>query len=358
MRFFIPTLFLACLPLAADQVVLKNGDRVTGKIIKKDGATLSLKSDLMGDVAIKWENVASVASDEPLVVVMGGPEGATARGKLATEGGQVEVADPAGAKRVPLAEVGAVRDAAEQAKYERYLHPPLTALWAGFFDIGLASAQGNARTTVFTSSANATRATSHDSTTLHFNQIYSRALLNGQLVENAKAVRGGWAYNRNIGPRMFVNLFNDYEYDAFQNLDLRVVGGGGLGWKLWKAEKGHLDMVGGGNYDRDKFSTPLQPATVGAPAQFSRQSGEVYWGDDFGLKLGARSSLTQVFRMFNNLTSTGEYRANFDLGIDTRVARWLSWQVTASDRYLTNPSPGKKTNDLLLSSGFRITFTH
>jgi len=351
-------MLLCCLPLAADQVVLKNGDRVTGKIVKKDGATLSIKSDLMGDVTVKWENVASVASDEPLVVVGPGAEGATVRGKVATAEGQVEIADPSGEKRIPLGEVAAVRDAAEQARYERYLHPPITALWAGYFDIGFASAQGNARTTVFTTAANATRATSHDSTNLHFNQIFSRGLVNGQLAETAKAVRGGWNYNRNLTTKIFVNVFNDYEYDAFQSLDLRVVVGGGLGWMIWKGEKGQFATVAGGNYDRDKFDTPLVPATPTSPAQFTRQSGEFYWGDDFAYKFGALSSLTQSFRMFNNLTSTGDYRANFDLGINTRLKRWLSWQITASDRYLTNPAPGKKTNDLLLSSGFRITFTH
>jgi len=40
-----------------------------------------------------------------------------------------------------------------------------------------------------------------------------------------------------------------------------------------------------------------------------------------------------------------------------KVARWLSWQITASDRYLTNPAPGRKTNDLLISSGVRVTFS-
>jgi len=43
----------------------------------------------------------------------------------------------------------------------------------------------------------------------------------------AQAIRGGWSQSRNIHPRMFVNLFNDWEYDKFQNLDLRFVLGGG-----------------------------------------------------------------------------------------------------------------------------------
>ena len=31
--------------------------------------------------------------------------------------------------------------------------------------------------------------------------------------------------------------------------------------------------------------------------------------------------------------------------------------MTASDNYITDPAPGKKTNDLLISSGIRLTFT-
>lgn len=41
----------------ADQVTLKNGDRVTGKLLKKDGASLAFRSDLFGDIKIPWEKV-------------------------------------------------------------------------------------------------------------------------------------------------------------------------------------------------------------------------------------------------------------------------------------------------------------
>jgi hypothetical protein len=34
----------------------------------------------------------------------------------------------------------------------------------------------------------------------------------------------------------------------------------------------------------------------------------------------------------------------------------LSWQTSFNDYYLSNPAPGKKTNDLLLSTGLRLTF--
>ena len=67
-----------------------------------------------------------------------------------------------------------------------------------------------------------------DKTSLYFNAIKASALVNGKSADTAQAVRGGVGYDHNVAPRLFVNVFNDYEYDQFQNLDLRFVVGGGL----------------------------------------------------------------------------------------------------------------------------------
>ena len=46
--------------MMADQVVMKNGDRVTGAIVKKDGATLTIASALFGTIIMPWEQVESI----------------------------------------------------------------------------------------------------------------------------------------------------------------------------------------------------------------------------------------------------------------------------------------------------------
>jgi hypothetical protein len=52
----------------------------------------------------------------------------------------------------------------------------------------------------------------------------------------------------------------------------------------------------------------------------------------------------------------GTYRINFDAGATTKLKSWLGWQVTFSDRYISNPPLNLKGNDLLLSTGLRLTF--
>jgi putative salt-induced outer membrane protein YdiY len=339
---------IAVLGGRADQVTLKNGDRVTGAIVKKDGKTLTLKTDAFGIVTAAWDQVATVQSDAPLNVVL--PDGKTVQATLHTSEGKVELKETR--QTLTPAEVVTIRNADEQKAYERLLRPGWGQLWAGTATIGFAGTQGNAQTRTFTTALNAARTTNTDKTSLYFNAVKASALINRVNADTAQAVRGGWGYNHRISSRLFVNTFNDYEYDRFQYLDLRFVLGGGLGYSAWKGERGRLDLAGGAAYNREKFSPP-SPA-----AEFTRNSAEAYWGENWSYKLSDATSLVQGFRMFNNLSDTGQYRMNFDLGANTSLLKWLTWNLSFSDRYLSDPVPGRKTNDILYTTGIGITFAH
>ena len=198
----------------------------------------------------------------------------------------------------------------------------------------------------FTTGMNADRVTKNDKTSLYFSLIKASAKINNEDKNTAEAIRGGISYGHNVSSRFFFSAFNDYEYDRFQNLDLRFVVGGGAGFIAWKTGRSRMDLVAGGDYNRSSFSTPL-----------IRKSGELYWGDEFSLKLRSNSSLTQSYRMFNDMTDMGLYRVNFDIGLSTKILKWLSWSASLSDRYLSNPAPGRKTNDFLYTTGLGITFS-
>jgi putative salt-induced outer membrane protein YdiY len=251
---------------------------------------------------------------------------------------------------VSPSDIVALRSEAEQRAYERFLHPGLLDLWVVTGSLNLAGSKGNATTSTLITPFNFVRASNASRTTAYFNSIRSTATINGISAKTAQAVRGGWAYNRNITKKLFFSGFNDYEYDRFQALDLRVVLGGGLGYSLWTGENGRFAVLGGFAWNRESFS----PAAPIAP--FTRNSAEAYWGNDFNYKLNTRPTVVQSFRMFNNLSNTGEYRVNFDAGATTVLFKWLTWNIALSDRYLTNPAPGRKSNDFLYSTGFGFAF--
>ena len=62
---------LFCPALLADQVSLKNGDRLTGAIVKSDAKTLVLKTEAAGDVTFQWSAIDAINSTQPLHVGLG-----------------------------------------------------------------------------------------------------------------------------------------------------------------------------------------------------------------------------------------------------------------------------------------------
>lgn len=339
---------LLSMTAAAGQITLKNGDRLSGTVIKSDGKELVFKSDLAGTVTVPWDAVIAIASSEPLNV--GLRDGQVAVGPVDTVDQQFVVTTrDAGKVTTPKPAIVFIRSKEEQAAHdaeiERYRHPSLTDLWVGFVDLGLATAQGNARTSNANVSAAASRATSRDKIDVNFTSLYASSNVSGVSLVTANAIRGGIRYNLNVSPTVLGFGLTDLEYDEFQGLDLRFSPAGGLGWRVVNNERTTLNILGGASLNREFFTTGL-----------NRTSGEGLVGQEFTHKLTRIAGFAQKFIMYPNLTRRGEYRMNFDASAVTTLTKWLGWQFSVSGRLLSNPLPGRKKNDLLFTSGIRLTF--
>jgi putative salt-induced outer membrane protein YdiY len=336
--------------LRADEVKLKNGDRLSGTVVKSDGKTLTLKTEFAGVVNIVWEAVEQVTAAQPLY--LGLADGQTVAGTVAGVAEKFEVTTrDAGNVSVAKSAIKTIRNQEEQTVFlnevERLRNPSLLDLWAGAFDIGYALTRGNADTNTFTLGANALRATSRDKISVYAAAIKANArnLKTNTTDPTANAIRGGGRYEINLSSRTFGFGFGDLEFDEFQKLDLRTVLGGGMGYRAIKSERTLLDVFGGGSFNKEYFSTGLR-----------RSSGEVLMGEELTHRLSSRSLLKERLVFFPNMSNRGEFRLNFDASLVTNLNRWMSWQVTLSDRYLSNPVSGAKNNDLLLTTGIRFSF--
>jgi putative salt-induced outer membrane protein YdiY len=334
---------LAAAPAFADQITLKNGDRLTGAIVKSDAKELIFKSDLAGEVKIAWDSVAAVTASSVYVGVKGGQ---VAVGELALSGGAAEVRTAqTGVVKADRANVEYIRSRQEQTTFERYVNPRIGDLWAGYVDLGLSVTRGNAVTSNLATGAQAIRKTNRDKIDVHFTSVYASNRTSGLSLVTANAIRGGVAYNLNLSPDVFAFASTDLEYDEFQGLDLRVAPAGGLGWHAWKTDRGRFDVNAGASLDREFFIDGV-----------TRTSGEALLGQESFYKLNSRVSLAEKLAFFPNLTDRGAYRLNFDASLNTAMWKWLGWQFSVSDRLLSDPLPGRKKNDLLFTTGIRLTF--
>ena len=335
----------------ADQVTLKNGDRLTGTIVKSDGKALLLKTDAAGEVTIKWDSVGAIASSQPLSLQL--KNGQIVSGSVTTEDGKFEVATR---DRGPVAalrdDVVAIRNAEEESAYDRSLHPRLRDFWSGLLDTGLSETRGNSALLAFSLAAKAARVAPRDKLSLYATSVYATDNTTPPGRTTANSIQGGARFDYNLTPRLFAFALADFAYDEFQHLDLRSVLGGGLGLHVIKTDNTTFDVFAGGNYDKEKFS-PNPPLVL---TNITRNSAEVLAGEELGWKLNKRVSFDERFTAFPNVSDLGQYRFQFDATAATKLKTWLSWQLTVSDRYLSNPLPGLKSNDELLATGLRLSF--
>ena len=344
-----------CSSLFADQIVLSNGDRLTGTITKSDGKTLLIKTDLAGDVTVQWPAVQEVHSSQPLHVAL--ENGKTVVGPVTTTDGNFAVTTAtAGTVSVPRADVTALRSDAEQAAYEKTLHPGLLQGWTVGANVGFALTRGNSETKSLALAFTGDRKTSNDEISMYANSVYSTNDAPGAIPsETADMVQGGARYSHNLTPRLFAFGAADFQTDALQLLNLRSVFTGGLGFHVIKNDRTTLDLLAGPNYTRESYSL------------YSDQYAALTLGEELTQNLAKSTVLTEKLYFFPELTGNipgsenmgnFNYRGTFSFGTVTKLSKWLGWQNAFGDIYVRNPPIGTKQNDILLTTGLNVAFTH
>jgi len=351
--------------VVADQVTLKNGDRLTGDIVNSDAKTLLLKTEFMGDVTIQWDAIVGIESSQSLNLTL--KDGTKLSGKVTTQDGKFVVAGAPTPAKEPATKdtVVAIRNDAEQKTFdvetEKMAHPKFTYFWSGLFDAGLALTRGNSQTASFTLNANAVRETPRDKLTVFANTIYANDGTVSPSTTTANLFNAGIRGDLNLNPKTFVFAFANFGTNELQHLDLRQVYGGGFGYHVIKTDTTLFDLFGGFSYDRDEFGSydlvnPTPPPPVTTIAAYHMNSAEALVGEEFDKTLNKRTVFNERFTFFPNLSHTGQYRFQFNTSLAMQLKNWLSWQTSFGDQYISYPPVGLKGNDLVLSTGFRVVW--
>jgi putative salt-induced outer membrane protein YdiY len=355
--------FLALASAAfADQITLKNGDRLTGTVVKSDGKTLVLHTEFAGDVTVQFAAITEITTEKPLHVAL--KNGQTVVGPITTSDGKIEVVAKSGAPvEAAKDSVVAIRNDADQIAYEKALHPGLLEGWNGAAVIGFSLTRGNSQTENLSLAFHAARATKDDKLSLYSTAVYgTNQLATPSTTANTES--GGIRYDRNLNPRMFAFVAADFSSNALQDLNLRSVGSVGFGYHAIKSERTVLDFLAGGNFTDENYTQTITVAATGTTPAYSyssklvRNFGALTLGEELTHKLGKTTVLTEKLYFFPDLTETGEYRGTFDLGLATKISKWLGWQNQFSDIYVSNPPEGTKQNDVVLTTGLNFSFTH
>jgi putative salt-induced outer membrane protein YdiY len=346
--------------LFADQVTLKNGDRLTGTITTGDGKSIILHTDAGGDITIQLSSVQEIKTDQQLHISV--KSGKTLVGPVTSTDSTLHVATKdAGTVDVAESDVTVIRNDAEETTFEKAQHPGLLHGWNVGANVGFSVARGNSETENLALAFNALHTSANDKWTFYATSINTtNDLATPSTVANLET--GGLRYDHNLNARVFLFGAADYMANALQFLDLRSIYSGGLGAHAIKNSKTTLDVFGGVAYTHETYSnglpvpgtTPVIYASYGMTQRFAALT----FGDQLTSQLGKTTVLTQSANFLPDLQHTGQYQALVNIGTVTKLTKLLGWQNQFNDIYVSNPPTGTKANDVVFTTGLNLTFIH
>lgn len=324
--------------LCADQVYLKNGDRLTGKIVSLTEGKMVLNSDLAGAVTIDMKNIRTFSSEMPVEIhlkdgtVLHQPVEAAEPNEFALKGGE-----PLQAQKVPLAAVASINP------------PPVPkAKWTGSVSGAVGVTSGNTKANSITGSVSVARRTEQDRSTVEGDIAKSsqtdRDTGESRTSENWWRLRGQYDY---FFTKKFFGFGNGrYEKDEIAGVNRRVVVGGGAGYQ-WIEN------------DTTAFSTNLGLASLftkydNVPEtnnQLALQAGytfsrQLLKNTKFLNDLTIYPSLDKFSNYF--LTSTAELRASLT------KAMFANFKIIFN--YDTTPAPDRGNTDIKYLLGVGLSF--
>jgi putative salt-induced outer membrane protein YdiY len=294
-------LVLCVQSIHADEVIFKNGDRLTGKIEHLADGKLVFKSNVAGTVTVDISDVQTLSSDAPITVHL--KDETVLKQKVAKAGPNrfaIEGSETLEAQEFGLAAISSINPPAKPKPK-----------WLGDISAGLTSTHGNTKTETVSASANLRKRTEKDRTQVSADYARGRQrdTNTGQMETTEDWWRTKGKYDYFLTKKLYGYVDGRYEKDAIAQLDRRVIAGGGGGYQWIESEDMSFSTEGGFASLYEKFdnqTTSNSEVSVQAGYNFDKQlMKKVKFIHDL-----TWYPSTEKFSDYY-LTSTGEIRAHF-----------------------------------------------
>ncbi|HEU5079517.1 MAG TPA: DUF481 domain-containing protein [Opitutaceae bacterium] len=231
----------------ADNVDLKNGTHLVGKVTKIDGESVFLSTDYAGDLKVKQSEVIKVTTDGEVSVrlasgtVLAGTLGGTGDGGLTITGKD-------GTLTTQVAKVAATWAAGG-------IDPAVAALqrsWQYEVAADVTGKAGNSSALGTSFSARATMKTAQD--TLQFYTGYDRQITDGE--KSADQFKAGVDYQNNFSGKLSWYVRDEGGFDRIKDINLYNTAAAGIGYDLIKKPKHTLTVRAGLAYRYEGYKDP------------------------------------------------------------------------------------------------------
>ena len=309
-------LLLPALPALAEEPItrieLRNGDTISGELLKMEGGKLHVATAWGGTLEIDSAAVLTLTHSAQAVVEYG--EGEQGEGTLSFDQG------------VPQLD-GQSLDALTA------INPPVVppVVWSLALSLGANLQRGNSEQTALHLGVDATRTTAIGTLTL---KLSAQEADEGE-VTTASNTYFGAQYDRNLSERTFAYGKVDFLEDSFKDLDLRTVVSVGMGYQAIEREGLNLKVQGGLAWLSENFILAEDQDELTVEVGYTLEAAVGSWGT-FSERLLARPSFED-----------DSYQFRFENTLRTTLTTDWALKLSAVLDYDSEPPPGVEKDDLL-----------
>jgi hypothetical protein len=338
-------LTLLCVALAVpafadgDVVEMKNGDRISGTIVKYEGDVLIIDTPYAEKLKLDWKEVATISSEQPHVVRIKPDQFVTGRLVKAPGGIQVESEDLRTARTIPPDEIASIG-------------VPPGAQWTGRVAASIGGTSGNyPHNFTVGGIAEATRRTDDDRLRFGVAGEYGETQTEDEVVNaqgeqigtvvnprdiTAANVRGWGFYDYNLDEHWSIGGGAKLEHDRIKDLNLRTTVQVAPRYRFVDTKTEHLSVYLGPAYINENY---ISSATE------DRDFVSLALGDEFHWKFPWGFSIDQTLDIYPNLDDTSDVLFSFYLGPRYTIANGLFAGVGFNWDYDTKPADFRDRND-------------
>jgi Protein of unknown function, DUF481 len=370
-------------PEIKEELTLKNGDRLTGQLMNSTGTEIKFKSDLAGEVTVKWENVKELKSVREFAVVpkdvkdardsAAVPQGTIKIGEkgilvsplseVKPEGGVApagEVTKPSAVKTVatPAKEIPApqISDVVDDVTYQKEIHKKIgfKSGWDGHITTGTSMIYSTQNSYLFQVDTALKRSVPTVSwldpklrTTINFTLSAGKTTQPGTETTITNIYHVDAERDEYFSKKGYYLQALSFDHNFAQGLVLQQNYGFGIGSTLFKKEDSEFDVTADLHYESQQFNATanveqLSLHLIGSTLteKYTRKWGRIHFDE----KLLADIA-------WNNANA---FSASGTSSVRMNVYKRLAFSVSTIDNFLNNPQVGYRKNSFQFSTGFAL----
>lgn len=315
-------------PAAADQLLLSNGDRLTGVVTGMVDGKITLETGYSNPIVVETAEIKAIFTERDLEVHLVNSSIRKAR-LTTTDQGTLLLLPSTGSEALPVT----WQDISS-------INPP-PKKWSTSITVGADVQSGN--TERGSGSVEAEVKWKGDTDRLGARFLFNYAQEDGKLT--ARNSYGGLNHDHFFDGKLYAHLGLELLSDEFRDLNLRTVVGPAVGYQLWDQKERSLGVELGVTYfiEDHKEDKDTRWATGRAAATLSWQ---ILTGITF----------TDRIVTYPGIQRLGEYQLRNEAGITSAIRPGWSLRLSNIIEFDSNPATDVKKTDLFWILGLQHTF--